>query len=372
MQWLPANRPCRRPAVARPVANWQPVSTICSSLCERDRCPKFRNGASRVDEPSWPAPVNVLCETMTNILSMRAFVQTVNAGSLSAGGRALGISSASISRRVSALEEELGVRLLNRSSRSLSLTPAGEEYFARAASILEQIDEARRVANEFKVNPKGLLKVHSRTGVGVQIITPALKQFAEDNPDITVELVLSESSVNLLQDGYDVDIRIGELNDSMEVVSKLSGAERLLVASEQYLSRNPPILTPEDLSEHNCLTYKTSIEYSHWKFAKGDTMKEVPVSGNLRTNNGEVLRGAAISGQGVAVLNDWTVLSDVQSGRLKRVLPDYRVTQSSFDTGIYAVFHQKKRTPLNIRQFVDYLKAAIRRQREGAGDEQGV
>jgi len=295
---------------------------------------------------------------------MKAFVQTVKTGSLSAGGRDLGISSASISRRVSGLEEDLGVRLLNRSSRSLSLTAAGEEYYTRAVRILEELDEARNIVNEFKLVPKGLLKIHSRTGVGIQIITPALRQFSLENPDITVDLVLSENNVNLLQDGYDIDVRIGELHDSSEVVSKLASAERLLVASPEYLQRNPKIERPEDLAGHNCLVYKSTADFSHWKFARNDTITEVQANGNLRTNNAEVLRGAAIKGHGLVVLNDWSVLSDIDSGLLKIVLPEYRVTHSSFDTGIYAVFHQKKRTPPNIRQFVDHLKSAIRKQRD--------
>src|SRR5690606_35917836 len=139
---------------------------------------------------------------------------------------------------------------------------------------------------------------------------------------------------NLLQDGYDIDIRIGELHDSMEVVSKLASAERLLVATPAYLESHKAITKPADLLDHNCLIYKTTTEYSDWKFARDDAIEELSVDGRLRTNNGEVLRGATLSGQGIAMLNDWTVMEDIRNGRLRVVLPDYRVTQSSFDTGI--------------------------------------
>lgn len=299
---------------------------------------------------------------MKTLQAISAFVRTVDAGSLSAAGRSLGLSPASVSRLVGSLEDELGVQLLNRSSRSLSLTVPGKEYFLRASKILQDLDEAHRMVGEFKATPKGLLKIHSRTLVGIHLIAPSLKQFSDENPDVVVELTLSENAANLLQDGYDLDIRIGELQDSMEVVSKLISSERILVASPEYLATHQSITQPMDIARHNCLIYKTNVDFSQWKFAKGERVETVIADGNLHTNNGEVLLRAVLGGQGLAVLTDWTVFPAIQAGKLQIVLPEYRVTQSSFETGIYAVYHQKKRTPPNIKRFIDHLQRTVRQQ----------
>jgi len=300
--------------------------------------------------------------------TVRIFVITLQTGSLSAAGRSLGLSPATISRRISALEEELGVQLLDRSSRRLTATESGHIFHQRAEAILEDMAQAEDAARYTRAAPDGRLRVHSRTLVGIQLIAPLLHRFSAQYPDLTIDLHLSEEPVNLIEQNYDVDLRIGKLEDSSYVMRKLGAGERVLVASPAYVASHTPITVPEDLQTgHNCLTYRKAQEPTFWRYLQGDRVRELKINGTVHANNGEVLRRAALSGLGLALLADWSVNEDIQAGRLVRLLSGYRLTNSTFDNGVYALFRHTRMLPQKVRVFVDFLAEALG-ELEAAGE----
>lgn len=292
--------------------------------------------------------------------TVRIFVITLQTGSLSAAARSLGLSPATISRRISALEDELGVQLLDRTSRRLTATEAGVIFQQRAEGILEDMSQAVDAARYLKQTPEGRLRVHSRTLVGIQVIAPLLNRFSAMYPNLTLDLHLSEEPVNLVEQNYDVDLRIGKLEDSSYVMRKLGTGERILVASPSYVESHAPVTEPEDLEAgHNCLTYRKDREPTFWRYLQGDRVRELKIGGTVHSNNGEVLRRAALSGLGLALLANWAVADDIKAGRLVWLLRDYRMTNSTFDNGVYALFRPTRMLPQKVRVFIDFLAEAL-------------
>ena len=297
---------------------------------------------------------------MDGLQPMRIFVSVAQNGSLSSAGRQLGLSPASVSRHVSALEEGLGCRLINRSSRKLTLTEAGELYYAKVERILHEITEANEAVAQLTSTPRGTLRVHSRMLVGHLIVVPALPAFLAQHPEIRVDLLLSNSAVDLVERNIDVDIRIGKLDDSSLVARRLASAERVLCAAPDYLARSPAIAAPIDLARHNCLTYRINLERTVWRCIDGrGTQQDVPVRGNLRSDNGHALLEATLAGVGVSLMPDWAVRDALASGRLQRLLPQFRVSHMEFDNGVYAVY-QRSHTAAKTRAFIDYLAGVFR------------
>ena len=293
--------------------------------------------------------------------SLRIFVATQRKGSLSAAARSLSLSPATISRRISALEEELGVQLVDRTSRNLKMTEAGQAFLERAEVVLEAMAEAEQAARNSRQRPEGRLRVHSRTHVALRVLAPLLPRFAQRYPDIRVELELSEHPVNLVEHDFDVDIRTGESNDSGFVIKRLLSSDEVLVASPAFLKVYSRIRHPTDLPQVRCLTYRREREAISWKYIdEQGEQQELPIQGVLTANNGEMLRLAAIGGMGIALLSEPTVRSDLQDGTLVRLLPDYRFAVRGFSNGIFAVFRQSSALPLKVRAFVDFMTEALR------------
>ncbi len=286
------------------------------------------------------------------------FVNVVQLGSLSAAARRCGVSPATVSRIIHSLEEDVGGRLLNRTSRKLNLTEAGEFYYGRIDQILHQIQEANDSVARLQANPRGTLRVHSRMLVGNQYIAPALPEFMRRYPEISVDLTLSNYAIDLIAQNVDVDIRIGKLEDSSLVARKLASAHRIVCAAPSYLKNCPPLEKPIDLTNHNCLTYRINLGRPVWRFIdKSGKLLEVPVAGTLQSDNGPALLGATLAGVGVSVMPDWAVKDDIAAGRLVSVLPGYQASHIEFDNGIYAVFQHATQIPSKVRVFVDYIAA---------------
>ena len=291
------------------------------------------------------------------------FVNVVHLGSLSAAARRIGVSPATVSRIIRSLEEELGARLLNRTSRKLNLTEAGELYYRKVEQILNQIQEANESVASLQSSPRGTLRVHSRMLVGHHLITPALPSFMQRYPEIKIDLTMSNYPVDLVAQNVDVDIRIGKLEDSSLIARKLTGAERVVCAAATYFEKQPLPKHPLDLSEHNCLTYRLNLGRTVWRFIdeKGG-LTEVPISGSLQSDNGPALLMSTIAGQGVSLMPDWAVRKELAKGTLIRLFPEYRVSHIEFDNGVYAVFQQSRQVPSKIRVFVDYLAAYFKEE----------
>jgi DNA-binding transcriptional LysR family regulator len=293
--------------------------------------------------------------------SLRIFVTMQRKGSLSAAARSLSLSPATISRRISALEEELGVQLVDRTSRNLKVTEAGQAFLERAEAVLEAMSQAEDAARNAKLRPEGRLRIHSRTQIGLRVIAPLLPRFAQQYPDIQVEIELSEHPVNLVEQDFDVDIRTGESSDSGYAIKRILSSDEVLVASPAFMKAHPRIKHPDDLPQVRCLTYKREREATRWKYIDAEGQQhELEIHGALSSNNGELLRLAAMGGMGIALLSEPTVRACIRDGSLVRVLPDYRFAVRAFSNGVFAVFRQSRTLPLKVRAFVDFVAEALR------------
>jgi DNA-binding transcriptional LysR family regulator len=302
---------------------------------------------------------------METLETMRLFARIAQSESLSAAGRAFGLSPASVSRRVAALEGEFGVRLINRTSRRHALTEAGQLYLEKATRILADIDALAGQMSEHQARPRGLLHVHTRAAVGHYFLTPLLPDFIGRYPEITLKLWLTEEPCDLVENGIDVAIRLGNADEPLLAMRKLADAsERILFASPAYLARHPPVRAPEDLLQHNCLTWPLDGRHEDgsalWQFRGPGRRRELRVSGNLQANNGQLLRQAALAGLGIALLPAWYVAGEIAAGRLARVLPDWQATPTTFDHCIYAVYQRHRHVPPKVRAFVEFLAHALR------------
>ncbi|MGX1100200.1 LysR family transcriptional regulator [Amorphus sp. MBR-141] len=302
------------------------------------------------------------------VQTLRSFTTAVQEGSLSGAGRLLGLSPASISRHISSLEDRLETQLLKRSSRHLALTEAGEIYYSRVEQILAQLEEANRSVSQLQAKPQGVLRVHSRMLVGQLMILPYLPEFLSIYPDITVDLMMSNSIAPVMDQGTDVDIRIGRLEDSALIARKLTSSERVVCASPGYLAERPAIAEPADLRHHNCLTYRINLGTPVWRFLDAaDRIEEVPIRGNVRTDFGFALVTMVRDGVGIGLLPDWSVHEDLKRGRLVRLLPDYKVSHIDFDNGVYAVFPAARQTSVKLRLFIDFIAGVFKRELESTG-----
>ncbi|WEX09047.1 LysR family transcriptional regulator [Chelativorans sp. AA-79] len=291
-----------------------------------------------------------------SLRDMELFVTVVQNGSFSAAGRMIGLSPASVSRYINALEDKLGVRLLNRTSRKLSLSETGILFHQRAERILGDVREMSVEISQEHLSPRGTLRVHSRILVGEQHIVPALPGFMSRYPDIRVDLTLSNEVVDLIEQNIDVDIRIGQLADSSLIARRLVTSERVLCAAPAYLENRPPIEKPDDLLAHNCLAYRVNMGDITWRFLdQNGNLSEVAIAGNMLTNSGPALKIATLAGLGISLMPDWSVNQELKSGALVRLLPDCRISFTAFENAVYAVYPPTRHLPVKARVFIDYL-----------------
>lgn len=294
---------------------------------------------------------------LDSLQPIRIFVSVVQNGSLSAAGRHLGLSPASVSRHLGALEAALACRLINRTSRKLTLTEAGELYYSKVEQLLQQIAEANSSVSALQSQPRGTLRVHARMLVGQLIVVPALPRFLVDNPEVRVDLMMSNRVIDLVEQNVDIDVRIGKLRDSSLVAKRLAVSERVICAAPAYLRRGGAIERPADVTTHNCLSYRIDIGPTVWRFRDVDgRLTEVAVTGNLQSDHGFSLLEATRAGVGLALMPDWAVRDDLASGQLVRVLPDYAISHIEFDNGVYAVYQASKNLSAKVRRFLTFLE----------------
>jgi len=282
---------------------------------------------------------------------MSVFAKIVLTGSLSAAARDLGVSAAAVSRKLSALEARLGVRLLNRTTRRLSLTDEGASYHEACTRILAEISEAEAEAAARRIEPQGVLKVALPASFGHLHVAPLVPLFAARHPQVQIALSLSDRTVNVIEEGYDLAIRIAELEDSSLAARKLAPNRRVVCASPEYLRVHGAPRTPEDLPQHNCLT---SPDFQmNWEYTARDGRRDmVRVSGRYACDNWEVLREWAVAGLGVALKSTWDVRRHLEDGSLVPLLPGY---DFGTDVAIYAVYPHRRYLPAKTRVFIDFL-----------------
>lgn len=281
------------------------------------------------------------------------FCLLVKQGSLAATARELNLTPPAVSRRLSQLEERLGVRLLNRTTRRISLTSEGEVYFANALRILSDIDEMERLVSSSRAAPKGLLRVNAPLGFGRSYIGPAISAFTKTYPDVEVQLHLTDRPVSLPDEAIDVSIRFGDMPDSRLIAKKIAANRRLLCASPTYLRTAGHPAHPHELTQHQCIVLRQNeAAYGNWRLSRGKQTETVKVHGKLSTNDGEVALNWALEGHGILMRAEWDVAKYLRSGRLVQVLADYGTPPAD----VYAVYLERLNLSAKVAYFVEHLR----------------
>ena len=290
------------------------------------------------------------------------FCLLVKQGSLAATARELNLTPPAVSRRLSQLEERLGVRLLNRTTRRISLTSEGEVYFGNALRILSDIDEMERLVSSSREAPKGLLRVNAPLGFGRSYIGPAISAFTKGYPDVEVQLHLTDRPVSLPDEAIDVSIRFGDIPDSRLIAKKIAANRRLLCASPAYLRAAGRPAYPHDLTQHQCIVLRQNESaYGNWRLSRGKQTDTIKVHGKLSTNDGEVALNWALDGHGILMRAEWDVAKYLRSGRLERVLPDYDTPPAD----IYAVYLERLNLSAKVSFFIEHLRSYLSQHADG-------
>ncbi len=296
---------------------------------------------------------------MDELLKIRTFIDVVENGSFSAAARRQDVSISSIARRVASLEEDLGVRLLNRNTRNLSVTEAGELYYRQSREAVRGLDAARVEATAFQETIKGLLRVSLRISVGMMVL-PHLRRFLDEHPGMSIELSLTDERLDLLQNNIDVAVWVGPLDDSELIARQLSPGKRLLCASPDYLASHGTPQHPGDLSEHECLIFRASSYDQLWYFRQGEEIIEMTVDGPFQSSSGLALMSAAMSGMGLVVLQKYMIQDELEAGTLVAVLTDYEVSPTKADSSINVVYSHSRLLAPKARAFIDFLVSCFR------------
>ena len=288
--------------------------------------------------------------------SMAVFRRVVEAKNFSAVARETNMSQSTVSKHIAALEERLGTKLLNRSTRSLKLTEAGKEYYNHCIRILNDFHETEASIGKGKIQPAGTLRISTSAAFGRTFILPNLNEFLETYPDINIDLLFDDDYVDLVKRGIDLAIRIGPLADSTLIARKIGTSPRLVVASTEYLVKHGRPKKPADLARHNCLFYSLQKTPDLWYFnstQEGD--ESIRISGRLKASSPDAICDATVAGLGISVLCEWYAKQYIQNGQLKVILQDYKPT--SYD--IHAVYPERRFVPPKVKRMIEFLKEKI-------------
>ncbi|MQV97254.1 LysR family transcriptional regulator [Sinorhizobium medicae] len=288
---------------------------------------------------------------MTHLGDLEIFARVVSTGSMSAAGRALGFSAAVISKRIKRLEDRLGTRLLQRTTRQISMTEAGQGFYDRVLGILAGLEEAEAYASGRSSQVRGTLRISAPTSFGRLHIAPHLTGFMKDHPDLKLHIVLTDDFTDIVAEGFDLAIRIGELSDLSLVARRLAPVRRLLCAAPSYVASHG---TPKDIGElasHICLPAHNN---DNWKLEGPEGNLSYRPEGPLVTNSSEIIREAVIAGAGIALRSTWDIGRELRDGRLVQVLPQW---EGSHRLTLSAVYPSRQFLPAKVRMFIDYLAA---------------
>jgi len=290
---------------------------------------------------------------LDRLTGMQVFARVAALGSLSAAARALGMSQTMATKHIAAIEDRLGIKLLHRTTRRITLTESGRRYLDAAERIIADLEEAEAQASADRLEARGTLRVNVPVSFGIREIAPLLPEFARSHPLVTVDLGLNDRVVDLIEEGWDVTVRIGQLTDSTMVARKLAPCRTALCAAPSYLAERGTPRRVSDLRDHNCLGYTLSrtLGSERWSFGT-DGAVTVPVSGNLRVNNGDALVAAAVAGQGLIYQPTFLVSGEIRAGRLVSLALDHPAIEVP---GVFALYPADRRPPAKVRAFIDFL-----------------
>ena len=288
---------------------------------------------------------------MDRFQCMSVFVQVADTGKFSEVARELGLSTSVISKYVATLEDQLGVRLLNRTTRSLSLTEIGADYLRRCRQILDHVEEANRAVTSLQVEPRGLLRINAPMSFGILHLGGVISRFTERYPDVEIDLELNDRFVDVVDEGFDLAIRSGLLKDSALIARKLAPVRRVCCGSPDYLEAHGTPGHPRDLPDHKGIYYGHRGWIENWIFIGPDGEHHSDAALKMKSNNGDVMKAAAVAGAGLVTMPTFITWNEVEAGRLVPVLPDYRAS----DLGLYAVYPPTHNLSAKVRVFIDFL-----------------
>lgn len=295
-----------------------------------------------------------------DISVLQIFVEVVRKGSFAAVAREHNLDPSSISRAISGLEQELGVRLFQRTTRKLSLTEAGMTYFQHLEPLLEEMQRAIDVVKEVSGKPQGTLRITASVSFGLKCLVPLLAEFEAMYPDLSVDLLLTDYRVDLLAERIDLAIRLGQLQDSTLIAQKLMSTPYSVCASPSYLQKWGELRQPEEISQHNCLLFPLAGFRSRWLFKDPQgKISEIAVRGRTIISNAIGLQQCAIAGMGIALLPNWLIAQELESGELVKILPHYDVTATDFETCAWLVYPSRTYIPLKVKVFIEFLKGHL-------------
>jgi DNA-binding transcriptional LysR family regulator len=292
---------------------------------------------------------------MDRFLEMQTFTAVVDAGSFVRASETLGLSKAAVSRHLADLEERLGVRLLQRSTRRLALTEDGQLFYARARELLAGLAEAEAELATRSGEALGLLRINAPPAFGVRHLAPLWGAFRERNPRVVLEVILSDRLIDPIEEGFDIAIRIGELTSSNLIARRLATTRRLLCASPDYLDRHGWPRTPDELAGHQVISYGHYAARSEWHFDGPHGLTSVRIDACIYTNSGETCRAAALAHQGIVLQPSYLVGDALRSGALVELMPEFH----SDDLGIFALYPSRKHLPAKVRALIEFLAASL-------------
>lgn len=287
--------------------------------------------------------------------SMRMYLAVVDGGSFAAAADKLDVSRAMVSKQVQKLEEHLGTRLLNRTTRRLSLTETGREFYERSMQIVSDVEEAEQIAGQMTRMPQGVLRVTIPLSYGQHRLAGIIGDYTQAYPQVQLDISLSDRKVDLIDEGFDLAIRIGAMPQSDLVARKIGGVRSIVCAAPSYLKKHGAPQAPTDLAAHACLGYTLTGTGTEWRLEGPDGTLAIPISGPIKADNGDIIRLAALRGAGIVFQPQFIIGDDVDAGRLVRVLPDWQ----SAELGVYAVYPSRKHLSAKVRTFVDFLVDAL-------------
>jgi DNA-binding transcriptional LysR family regulator len=293
---------------------------------------------------------------MLELQQLGSFLAVVRAGSFVGAASATGLSKAAVSRHVADLEAHLGVRLLHRTTRRLSLTQDGQRFHERAGELVAALEELEAETASRGAEATGLLRINAPLTFGILHLAPLWPRFIAAHPKVSLDITLNDRLVDLVDEGYDLAIRITNLKDSQLVSRRLASTRIVLCASPAYLAEHGTPVHPHELARHQVFSYSYWTGGNEWRFTGPDGEVTARVQPRIRTNSGDTCRVAALEGQGIILQPDFLVGPDLRSGTLVEVMPQYR----SIELGIHAVFASHKHLPMKTRQLVDFLAEAFR------------
>lgn len=295
--------------------------------------------------------------TMDRFLEMQTFTAVVDAGSFVGGADALGMSKAAVSRHVNELEKRLGVRLLHRTTRRVSLTPEGEVFLSRCRDLLSNLEEAEEEITSQGETARGLLRVNVPVTYGIRRLAPLWGQFRHRHPQVRLDITLADRVVDLVEEGYDLAIRIGTLSSSSLISRQLAVTGLRVCASPEYLSVHGTPSHPSELAEHSVIAYSYWSAGDEWRLDGPDGVVSVRTRSCISTNNGDTCRAAALAGQGIVLQPDFVVGDDIEAGRLVELMPQY----SAGELGVHAVYPSRRHVAPKVRALIAFLTEQLAR-----------